>query len=167
MILSSLCLCVACVATLMSSANNPEAKFAYGAANINPLKAVNPGLIHDANQTDYVKFLCGQGYNTSTLRIVTGNNSTCSEANKGTVWDLNYPSFALPTTSISSPISQAFTRTVTNVGLGDPTSTYRCSMSAPVGLNIQVTPKVLSFDSLGQKLPFTVAVQGSIDQPIG
>ncbi|KAK4774380.1 hypothetical protein SAY86_009315 [Trapa natans] len=142
--------------------NSSAAEFAYGTGNINPLKAVNPGLVYDANQTDYVKFLCGQGYNKITLRIMTGDDSTCSNATNGTVWDLNYPSFTLPTASVSTPIDQIFTRTVTNVG--DPTSTYRSVVSAPAGLSIQVVPEALSFNSLGQKLSFNVTVGGSISR---
>ncbi|XP_059628065.1 cucumisin-like [Cornus florida] len=140
----------------MNSANNPDAEFAYGAGHIDPLKAVTPGLVYDAGQLDYVKFLCGQGYSTQALQIVTGDSSiTCSAANTGTVWDLNYPSFALTSQSYQ-PITRVFHRTITNVG--SPVSTYRAIVVAATGLQIQVVPNVLTFNSLGQSQSFVVTI---------
>ncbi|GMI87187.1 xylem serine peptidase 1 [Hibiscus trionum] len=81
----------------MSSENNLEAEFAYGAGHINPARAARPRLIYDAGEIDFVNFLCGQGYTPKQLSLVTGSNNICSEENNGLVWDLNYPSFALPT----------------------------------------------------------------------
>lgn len=148
----------------MNALSNPDAEFAYGAGHIDPLKSLNPGLIYDADEVDYIKFLCGQGYNTSLLRTVTGDSSSCSsEANYGTVWDLNYPSFALAS-SPSEYISRVFRRTVTNVG--SATSTYRVKVDAPLGLKIEVIPSLLSFTSLGQKQSFAVTVQGTLDESI-
>ncbi|KAJ4719932.1 cucumisin-like [Melia azedarach] len=153
-------------ATPMSSSKNPDAEFAYGSGHVNPIKVLNPGLVYDAQAIDYVKFLCGQGYSTNLLRLVTGDNSSCSEIINGTVWDLNYPSFALsvsPTES-SNISTHVFNRVVTNVG--SPSSTYTASVTAPAGLRIQANPAVLSFTSLGQSLPFTVTVGGAINQTI-
>ncbi|KAJ7965243.1 cucumisin-like [Quillaja saponaria] len=82
--------------------------------HIDPIKAINPGLIYDG-EIDYIKFLCGQGYESSKLKKIIGNHISCSDVNIGTIWDLNYPSFAAST---HTPIvSRTFTRTVTNVGL--------------------------------------------------
>ncbi|KAJ9160206.1 hypothetical protein P3X46_025627 [Hevea brasiliensis] len=144
----------------MNSEINPEAEFAYGAGHINPVKAIDPGLIYDAEPLDYVKFLCGQGYNTSLLQMVTGDNSSCSKATNGTVWDLNYPSFAL-STSPSEFISRVYNRIVTNVG--SPTSTYKATVTSPQGLKIQVNPSILSFTSLGEKLAFALTIEGTLD----
>ncbi|KAI4299498.1 hypothetical protein L6164_032956 [Bauhinia variegata] len=147
-------------ATPMSADNNPDAEFAYGSGNINPFKALNPGLVYDASEVDYVNFLCGQGYDTRLLQMVTGDNSSCIGVTDGSVWDLNYPSFAIATPS-SVSISAVFTRTVTNVG--SPTSTYRAIVRTPLGLEITVTPPSLSFSSVGQKVSFKLSVAGSID----
>ncbi|RVW49268.1 Cucumisin [Vitis vinifera] len=51
----------------MSVKSNRDQEFAYGAGQIDPIKAAHPGLIYDAGEADYVKFLCGQGYNTKQL----------------------------------------------------------------------------------------------------
>ncbi|QCE05512.1 Peptidase S8 [Vigna unguiculata] len=109
-------------ATPMSASLNPKAEFAYGAGQINPVKALNPGLVYDANETDYVNFLCGQGYDTKKLRTITSDDSCCTQQhNNGMVRDLNLPSFAL-SINTSPPFSGTFHRTVTNVGVN--TSTY-------------------------------------------
>ncbi|CAI0447397.1 unnamed protein product [Linum tenue] len=75
----------------------PDAEFGYGSGEIHPSRAVDPGLVYDAGEIDYVQMLCGQGYNITQLRLVTGDQSSCSSAatNRTAVWDLNYPSFAL------------------------------------------------------------------------
>ncbi|XP_062154118.1 cucumisin-like [Alnus glutinosa] len=147
----------------MSAGKNPEAEFAYGAGNLNPLQAPYPGLVYDIDTLDYVKFLCGQGYNTKLLQILAGNNNTCSEATNGTVFDLNYPSFALATPPLES-ISQVFNRTVTNVG--SPTSTYTAVVTTPPGLIIKVNPSILSFTSLGQQLSFALTIEGKIESSV-
>ncbi|CAK9135676.1 unnamed protein product [Ilex paraguariensis] len=141
----------------MSVATTPDAEFAYGAGHVNPIKAPHPGLVYDAHEIDYIKFLCGQGYRTTALRLVTGDKSTCSKARNGTVWDLNLPSFTLSTLPAKS-FGQIFRRTVTNVG--SPRSTYHARIRAPRKLKIKINPAVLSFTSLGQKLSFTVKVGG-------
>lgn len=148
----------------MSSWTNSDAEFAYGAGHINPVEANDPGLVYDAEPIDYVKFLCGQGYDSNRLQIVTGDNSSsCSETVNATVWDLNYPSFAL-SVSNSEFVSRVFNRVVTNVGL--PTSTYKATVTAPPGLKIQVNPSMLAFTSVGEKLSFAVTIEGSMNSRI-
>ncbi|WVZ15783.1 hypothetical protein V8G54_013349, partial [Vigna mungo] len=149
-------------ATPMNPALDVEAEFAYGAGQINPLKAVNPGLVYDAGEYDYISFLCGEGYSSLALGIITGDNSTCTSANKkGSVFNLNLPSFVLSTDG-SSHNNVTFGRTVTNVG--SATSKYRATITAhPSSLNVQVLPNVLAFSSLGQRLSFTLKIEGNID----
>ncbi|XP_057991298.1 cucumisin-like [Hevea brasiliensis] len=140
----------------MSAAANKEAEFAYGSGHINPVKAIDPGLLYDAEEIDYVKFLCGQGYNATQLKLVTGDNSACSEKTNGTVWDLNYPSFAL-STLYGKSVTRVFHRTVTNVG--SSSSSYKAIIKAPSALSIKVEPSVLSFKSLREKQSFVVTVE--------
>ncbi|KAF5729630.1 cucumisin family protein [Tripterygium wilfordii] len=151
--------------TTASSMNgkNIDAEFAYGAGHINPLKAVDPGLVYDAGEVDYIKFLCGQGYNTTTLRSITGDSSSCNLATKTTVWDLNYPSFTVSSSS-GQFVTRIFHRTVTNVG--SDVSTYKAIISAPKGLSVQVSPSVLTFKSLGEKQSFIVTIQANLGTPM-
>ncbi|XP_038979852.1 cucumisin-like [Phoenix dactylifera] len=145
-------------ATVMDPRKNADAEFAYGAGQIDPRKALTPGLIFDASEKDYVDFLCKQGYNTSTLRLVTGDSSTCPNTTTiGNAWGLNYPSFALSVID-GQRILGVFPRTVTNVGA--PNSTYYASWAAPYPLTVSVTPSLLSFSSVGETKSFTVTVRG-------
>ncbi|KAK8592120.1 hypothetical protein V6N13_062706 [Hibiscus sabdariffa] len=149
-------------ASTMSPGMNSDAEFAYGSGHLNPVKAINPGLIYDADKHDYVNFLCRQGYGTRLLQQVTGDNTRCPEATNGTVPDLNYPSFSVFTSS-STTVNHVFNRTVTNVG--SPTAIYRANASFPTGaLKIRVSPNVLSFSSVGEKLSFEVIVEGKMDE---
>ncbi|XP_028776150.1 cucumisin-like isoform X2 [Neltuma alba] len=141
---------------------NRDAEFAYGAGQIDPAKAVNPGLVYDASEVDFVRFLCGQGYSIKTLQLVTGDNSSCSVSAKAS--DLNYPSFALPTPASNVTVSGSFKRTVTYVG--SEKSTYKATVSGPPGLKIQANPSVLSFTSRGEKQSFVVSVEGSLEASI-
>ncbi|KAG8644992.1 hypothetical protein MANES_10G021600v8 [Manihot esculenta] len=143
----------------MSTTANTDAEFAYGSGHINPVNATDPGLVYDAEEIDYVKFLCGQGYNATQLKLVTGDNSACSAETNGTVWDLNYPSFALSTVPGHS-VTRIFHRTVTNVG--SSSATYKAIINAPPGLHIQVQPNVLSFTSVGEKQSFVVTVEAEL-----
>lgn len=150
----------------MDSRKHPDLEFAYGSGHINPLEATNPGLVYDASEADYINFLCKQGYNTTTLRLITGDNSSvCNSTELGRAWDLNYPTFALAVED-GQPIKGVFTRTVTNVG--SPNSTYAVSMYMPNSIKVIVEPSVLSFSSTGEKKTFTVTVDGPkiAQQPI-
>ncbi|KAL0324368.1 UNVERIFIED_CONTAM: Cucumisin [Sesamum calycinum] len=82
-------------AYVMDPRKHEDLEFAYGSGQINPVAARDPGLVFDASEADYINFLCKQGYNTTTLRLVTGDNSTCASTTPGRAWDLNYPSFSL------------------------------------------------------------------------
>ncbi|CAJ1967806.1 unnamed protein product [Sphenostylis stenocarpa] len=152
-------------ATPMSVQLNPEAEFAYGAGQINPIKALNPGLVYDANETDYVNFLCGHGYDTKKLKSITKDSSKCTQTNNGMALDLNLPSFALSINS-STPFHGTFHRTVTNVGSN--TSTYKARVTAlpPSLSNFKVEPDVISFSSVGQKKSFTLSIEGTLNVEI-
>ncbi|KAK4277899.1 hypothetical protein QN277_015821 [Acacia crassicarpa] len=151
-------------ATPMSPALNPEAELAYGAGQINPIKAVSPGLVYDISESDYVRFLCGQGYNRTSLRSITDEEVNCKKIENETVWDLNLPSFALKR-NISVSFSSVFHRTVTNVVATK--SVYKAEVIVPRSLlTIQVTPSVLSFSSVGEKKSFTVLIEGTINMEI-
>ncbi|KDP25529.1 hypothetical protein JCGZ_20685 [Jatropha curcas] len=134
-------------------------EFGYGSGHINPLQAVDPGLAYDASEADYINFLCKQGYNTTTLRLITGDNSTvCKTSKLGRAWDLNYPTFAVAVED-RQPIQGVFTRTVTNVG--SPNSTYTVSVYMPHPVvKVAVKPSTLSFSAVGEKKTFTVTVHG-------
>ncbi|ERN19433.1 hypothetical protein AMTR_s00069p00176100 [Amborella trichopoda] len=147
-------------ASFMDSRKNEEAEFAYGSGHIDPVRAVHPGLVYDAGVNDYIDFLCKQGYNTTTLRLITGDNtSSCASSTYDKAWGLNYPSIALSIAD-GQPIKGVFPRTVTNVGYAN--STYHAFITAPSGIKITVEPNVLSFKSVGEKQSFLVKIDGGV-----
>ncbi|TYJ16406.1 hypothetical protein E1A91_A10G250900v1 [Gossypium mustelinum] len=144
----------------LSLKTNTDAELAFGSGYLVPSSALDPGLIYDAGEIDYVKFLCGQGYDTEIVRLVTGDRSNCSNSINGTAWDLNYPSFALSATPGKST-RRVFHRTVTNVGSG--VSIYKATVKAPPGLEIEVRPNLLGFKATGEMKSFIVKVKAKID----
>ncbi|KAH7675464.1 Peptidase S8 subtilisin-related protein [Dioscorea alata] len=147
-------------ATPIKATHNLEAELAYGAGQLNPVKALNPGLVYEATEADYVQMLCNQGYNAKNLQIITGNNSTCNSSHNNigsTVRDLNYPSMAFNATA-DKPVSVNFSRTITNVG--NEKSIYKAMITSNSNLKIIVNPSALHFESLNQKLKFTVTISG-------
>ncbi|KAI3453644.1 hypothetical protein Pfo_010307 [Paulownia fortunei] len=152
-------------AYVMDSRKHEDLEFAYGSGQINPAAARDPGLVFDASEADYINFLCKQGYNTSTLRLVTGDNSTCANTTPGRAWDLNYPSFSLYVAD-GETIMGTFTRTVTNVGAAN--STYIADLYVPALISVTVEPSVLTFSAVGETKTFTVNITGPAisQQPI-
>ncbi|KAJ6415270.1 hypothetical protein OIU84_004124 [Salix udensis] len=152
-------------ATIMEPGKHVDLEFSYGSGQINPERALNPGLVYDASEADYINFLCKQGYSTTLRRITGSNSSVCNSTTPGRAWDLNYPSFALAVDD-GQPIQGVFTRTVTNVG--NSSSTYTVSMSTPHSVSITVEPPVLTFSKIGEMKTFTVKLFGPkiAQQPI-
>ncbi|KAF2312537.1 hypothetical protein GH714_035000 [Hevea brasiliensis] len=123
--------------------------FDYGSGFIDPTRVLDPGLVYDAQPTDYKAFLCSIGYDERSLHLVTRDNSSCNQT-LTTASGLNYPSITVPNLKDNFSV----TRTVTNVG--KPRSIYKAVVSNPVGINVTVVPKRLIFNSYGQKIKFTM-----------
>ncbi|XP_057827395.1 cucumisin-like [Cryptomeria japonica] len=138
---------------------NGDAEFGYGAGQINPMKAVDPGLVYDTGVNDYINMLCKEGYNDTSLRLVTGDFSSCYlvPPSKNGGRELNYPTIMVVTTP-GKYFQAKFPRTVTNVGAAE--SIYKAIVSAPSGINVTVEPDTLSFSSLNQKLSYNVTIEG-------
>ncbi|XP_062188898.1 subtilisin-like protease SBT4.9 [Phragmites australis] len=138
----------------------PEAELAYGAGQVNPLRARYPGLVYDASEGDYIGFLCAQGYNKTQLATMTGKAGTKCPADTGAVGDLNYPSIAVPVLNYGVGFAAEFPRTVTNVGPTD--SVYHAKVTSAPGIKVTVTPDELAFSADNKTLSFTVRVSGSL-----
>ncbi|KAF5951749.1 hypothetical protein HYC85_009693 [Camellia sinensis] len=64
----------------------------YGSRHIDPIKAMDPGLIYDLEAQDYINYLCGMNYTNQQIKIITKrSNFSCDQASL----DLNYPSFMI------------------------------------------------------------------------
>lgn len=138
---------------------NYDAEFAYGAGQVNPVKARNPGLVYDMDEMSYIQFLCKEGYNGSSLAVLVGSRSmNCSSLLPGIGYDaLNYPTLQLSVRTEQKPTIGIFRRTVTNVGPFP--AIYNATIKAPKGVEITVKPKSLSFSRASQKRSFKVVVK--------
>ncbi|ESQ42861.1 hypothetical protein EUTSA_v10012872mg [Eutrema salsugineum] len=139
-------------------------EFAYGAGHVDPVAALNPGLVYELEKADHIAFLCGLNYTLKTLKLVSGEAVTCT--GKTLPRNLNYPSMSAKLSgSSNSSFTVTFNRTVTN--LGNPNSTYKSKIVLNHGskLTIEVSPSALSMKSVNEKQSFTVTVSGSNINP--
>ncbi|XP_047320430.1 subtilisin-like protease SBT4.3 [Impatiens glandulifera] len=144
-------------ASPMNVPYNLDVELGYGAGQIDPLKATNPGLIYETFINDYINMFCSLGYEGNKL-IQIFKLQSCPKGNKIIPKDLNYPSMATPVQQNSSFIIN-FSRTVTNVGHGN--STYNANINmVDKTINVKVEPSVLSFVKLNERKSFVVTVSG-------
>ncbi|XP_038684312.1 subtilisin-like protease SBT4.14 isoform X1 [Tripterygium wilfordii] len=145
----------------MSRRMNNEAEFAYGAGQVNPARAISPGLVYDMDEMSYIQFLCHEGYNGSSLSVLIGSKSiNCSSLLPGLGYDaINYPTMQLSVRNKKEPTVGVFRRSVTNVG--PSVSIYNATIKAPKGVNITVKPTTLSFTRTLQKKSFKVVVEAN------
>ncbi|WCJ23122.1 Subtilisin-like protease SBT4.14 [Euphorbia peplus] len=143
----------------ISKRANNDAEFAYGAGQVNPARARNPGLVYDMDEMSYIQFLCREGYKGSSLSVLIGSKSlNCSSLIPGIGYDaLNYPTLQVIAQNEKQKSLGVFQRTVKNVGPSP--SVYNVTIKAPKGLEITVKPLTLSFTHPLQKRSFKVVVK--------
>uniref|UniRef100_M8BWX8 Subtilisin-like protease n=1 Tax=Aegilops tauschii TaxID=37682 RepID=M8BWX8_AEGTA len=144
--------------------------FVRGAGHVDPISALNPGLVYDADTADYIGFLCALGYTPAQIAVFTrdGSVADCSKkpARSG---DLNYPAFAAVFSSYKDSVT--YPRAVRNVG-SDASAVYEAKVESPAGVDAKVTPAKLVFDEEHRSLAYeiTLAVSGNpakVESPAG
>ncbi|KAL6007624.1 hypothetical protein ACLOJK_033123 [Asimina triloba] len=139
---------------IMDGGNNKAATpLAMGSGHLNPNRALDPGLIYDADAQDYVNLLCSLNYTSAQIFTITRGFYVCTYPPP----ELNYPSF-IAFFGNSSRLVRQFKRTVTNVGEG--ASTYFAVTEVPEinGLIIDVEPGKLVFRNKYEEQSFTVTI---------
>ncbi|KAF5736206.1 subtilisin-like protease SBT1.7 [Tripterygium wilfordii] len=132
----------------------PSTPFDYGAGHVDPVAALDPGLVYDLTVNDYLDFLCALNYTPSEISSVARRSFTCDAKKKYSVTDLNYPSFAVSFDAVGGSNVIKHTRTLTNVGAP---GTYKVSLSSDnPAVKISVEPATLSFTQTNEKKPFVV-----------
>ncbi|XP_021289654.1 subtilisin-like protease SBT4.15 [Herrania umbratica] len=134
-----------------------------GSGQINPIRAIQPGLIYDIDERSYISFLCKEGYNSTTIGLLIGGKQKfdCSSFKPARGTDgLNYPSMHVHLNSRESRIFAVFYRTVTHVAYGN--SEFKAKVTSPKGLSITVIPNTLKFNKTHQKQSFKVLVKGGL-----
>ena len=133
---------------------------AMGAGQIDPNRALDPGLIYDATPQDYVNLLCSMNFTSKQILTITRSNInyTCSYPTS----DLNYPSFIALYNNKSITFVQKFQRIVTNVG--DEITSYKAMVTAPKGSKVEVSPITLAFKKKYEKLSYTLTIRYKSDK---
>lgn len=142
-----------------ASTGLPSTPFAHGAGHINPMKAINPGLVYDITPQEYFDFLCTQGLTAPQLSVFAKfGNRRCRRklSNPG---DLNYPAISAVFQEDPRNVSKNVViihRTVTNVGR--PMTKYHVETTPFRGASVKVVPSMLSFTKKHQKLSYKVVL---------
>lgn len=136
----------------------PSDPFDVGAGQVNPLKAINPGLIYDITTSDYISFLCNIGYTEQQIKMLILNPSPqfcCPPQSTTTIniANLNYPSITL--TNLGSTIT--LKRIVRNVSL-NKNAIYFLRILPPKGVRVQVWPRILLFSCFRQHLSYYITI---------
>ncbi len=117
--------------------------WSQGAGHVDPNKAIDPGLVYDADRTDYIRYQC------KVNRAAVSPASDCTTY--GTL-DETY-NFNLPSITVGGVTgATTVTRRVTNVSASP--ATYTAAATVP-GFNAVVTPSSLSL-APGETKSFTV-----------
>ncbi|RZC90024.1 hypothetical protein C5167_029090 [Papaver somniferum] len=90
--------------------------FDVGSGQVNPNRALHPGLVYELAPSDYVAFLCSIGYNSTQLSAFVDDPKKvdCKSIGLSSLGDLNCPSFSVVFGSGSSD-KVTYTRTMKNV----------------------------------------------------
>ncbi|OAY86036.1 CO(2)-response secreted protease [Ananas comosus] len=141
---------------LKTDSGSEATAYDYGAGEVNPNSALQPGLVYELGPSDYIQFLCHYGYDSSTIRRITAipDGFECPKnASKDLISDLNYPSIAI--SNLSYKESRTVKRSATDVG-SEEESTYSVSINSPQGLDVKVIPDKLQFGKSSKMLSFQV-----------
>ncbi|KAJ1278389.1 hypothetical protein BS78_04G075700 [Paspalum vaginatum] len=138
---------------ILNASSLPSSPFGYGAGHISPARAMNPGLVYDLGDADYLDFLCALKYNSTVMAMFNGAPYTCPGEAPRAVTDLNYPSITVVNVTTAGATAR---RRVKNVG---HPSTYRAFVVEPAGVAVSVNPSVLEFGAKGEEKGFEVQFQ--------
>ncbi|KAL1564218.1 subtilisin-like protease SBT1.7 [Salvia divinorum] len=142
------------------STGKPSTAFDHGAGHVDPVSALNPGLVYDLDAEDYLNFLCALNYTASQINSLARRNYSCVAGKSYSVNDLNYPSFAINLEARGGEVKH--TRTLTNVG---PAGTYKVSVTSDDSVKIAVEPQSLTFGQSNDKKSYSVTFTAAGTMP--
>ncbi|KAL0934573.1 subtilisin-like protease [Colletotrichum truncatum] len=140
-----------------STVANP---FNYGNGHVDPMAALDPGLVYNIAPHEYRDSLCAFNTTTEFTKGITKSNFTCTPGLEYSAYDLNYPSYSAfyNVSTTNGTYTAMFTRTVKNVG-GAGTYNVFVSLDDPTMVTVGVKPATLVFNSEGEKQTYVVAVK--------
>ncbi|XP_050386974.1 CO(2)-response secreted protease-like [Argentina anserina] len=143
---------------LINSTNNYANPHEVGVGEINPIKALHPGLVFETTTENYLEFLCYYGYKEKVIGSMSNTKFNCPKVStEELISNVNYPSISVSKLNRHQP-AVTVKRTATNVGASN--STYIAKVNAPVGLVVKVLPKTLVFAEGVRKVSFQVTFCG-------
>lgn len=137
--------------------------FDVGAGQVNPLKAMDPGLIYDITTNDYIIFLCNIGYTHQQIRKLLNPSPqtqvSCPPAFLSTtsIANLNYPSITLSNLRSTTTIK----RTVHNVAPNYKKTNiaiYFLKVLPPNGVQVLIWPRILLFSCFKQHVSYYITI---------
>ncbi|XP_042481592.1 subtilisin-like protease SBT3.18 [Macadamia integrifolia] len=131
--------------------------FDIGAGHINPIRAIDPGLVYDMNTVDYILFLCNIGYSKDQIEsLVLTPESIETDCSEYTYFDsnahLNYPSITV--SDLRSTIT--IKRTVRNEG--GKRAVYFVRVENPEGVDVWVWPRILVFSCNREEISYYITL---------
>ncbi|BAF29685.2 subtilisin-like protease 4 [Oryza sativa Japonica Group] len=136
---------------------NIAGHFAVGAGHVSPSEAIDPGLIYDIDDAQYISYLCGLGYTDVQVEIIANQKDAC-KGSKITEAELNYPSVAVRASAGKLVVN----RTVTNVG--EANSSYTVEIDMPREVMTSVSPTKLEFTKMKEKKTFSLSLSWDISK---
>ncbi|CAI0460526.1 unnamed protein product [Linum tenue] len=134
--------------------------FAMGAGQVNPNKALHPGLVYDLGSSDYVNLLCAMNFTANQIRAITRSVTDCSSSSAPSS-DLNYPSFVAVFSANRSDHVLELRRTLTNVDDDQEimATYYEAHVTALDGFKVRVVPEKLVFKCKGDEQSFKLVLE--------
>ncbi|XP_057545236.1 subtilisin-like protease SBT3 [Amaranthus tricolor] len=134
-----------------------------GSGQMDPNRALDPGLVYDLAPVDYVNLMCSMNMTKNQIwSIVRLKHQDCSTPSN----DLNYPSFiAYYDVDKKETGTMTYHRTLTNVG-GDHTTSYKAVVRPPKGFRVKVHPKTLVFKGQNDKQSFNLTLKYKFDHDL-
>uniref|UniRef100_A0A2P2Q3P8 Cucumisin n=1 Tax=Rhizophora mucronata TaxID=61149 RepID=A0A2P2Q3P8_RHIMU len=142
----------------------PSTPYDHGAGHINPLKALDPGLVYDIKAQDYFEFLCTQNLTPTQLKAFSKHSNRSCKHSLSSPGNLNYPAISALIPDKLSISSVTLHRTVTNVG--PPVSTYHVAATKFRGATVTVEPPILKFTKKYQKLSYKITFTSKTRQAV-
>lgn len=132
--------------------------FDIGAGHIDPVRAMDPGLVYDLKAMDYIPFLCNIGYTIDQIKAIVeisaGTIISCPKSFPPSNSNLNYPSITVSNLQSTMTLK----RTVRNVGR-KKTAIYFAHIVNPNGVEVKVWPRVLIFSYFWEEMSYYVTLK--------
>ncbi|KAG8363730.1 hypothetical protein BUALT_Bualt19G0052700 [Buddleja alternifolia] len=134
-----------------------------GVGEINPIKALDPGLAFKTTIKDHLRFLCYYGYEHKVIISISSSHKrfTCPRnSTEQLISDINYPTISIGRLNQHNDDGpKRVKRVVTN--MGSPNVTYVVSsVNAPPGLIVKIRPKKIVFSEGLRRASFKVWFDG-------